>query len=166
MYYIVRTDGGFMPLLIKPEYNELSYMKKLLENRKTMAFCKRIIPFEKSKWDDFFRNAVNADPLDKFCRFIFCRKCNDFTGLCGWKYNEHLSGYEAFFLIENSRRRCHYAHDSLSLLKEAASQLGIGTFYARIAEDNEPALSFCRDSGFERIGTDEGKALFRMNFSA
>lgn len=152
-----------MPLLIKPELGELSYMKKLLGDEKTMRFCGKTVSFPEEEWPAFYREYVEADPLTGMYRLVFCRTCNDFVGIVSYRKNNETDCCDMKILIENSRRRTGYGMDSLRLLQKEAAANGIHSFCTVIDRDN-PASAFLEKAGFVKAEETGAEIIYRSDF--
>ncbi|MBR3348774.1 MAG: GNAT family N-acetyltransferase [Solobacterium sp.] len=138
-----------MPELIKPEMDELSFRKKMLENLHTMNWLGETIPFPKENWKDFYESHVLADPSEKYYRLIYCPGCNDFVGSIGYEFSRETNRYEMELLIDAGRRLCGYGRWALGALKNAAKNAGISSLAVRISKTNT-AYEFLEKYGFSR----------------
>lgn len=147
-----------MPELIKPEMDELSFRKRMLENLHTMNWLGETIPFPKEEWKDFYDSYVLADPSEKYYRLIYCPGCNDFVGAVSYALNSETNRYEMELLIEANRRLCGYGRWALGAIKSIAAKHGLPALWVRISKSNT-AFDFLERYGFERVQEDESTYL-------
>ena len=147
-----------MPELIKPEYSELSYRRKLLSSERTMSWLGKTVEFPKEDWKDVYDRFVEADPSEKYYRLIYCPGCNDFVGSVSYELNQETNRYEMELLIDARRRLCGYGRWALGALKAAAKKSGITELWVRICKSNT-AFEFLERYGFVRAEEDETSYL-------
>ncbi|MBQ7992598.1 MAG: GNAT family N-acetyltransferase [Solobacterium sp.] len=143
-----------MPEFVKPEFSELSYVKKLLENKNTMDWLGQTIPFPREEWQSFYEKYVEADPKDRYFRLIWCPGCGDYVGMISYFHCQKTGNHEMALLIDSARRMCGYGRSGLRELKKAARSTGISTLHARVPK-TDTAWDFLERYDFEREGEDE-----------
>ncbi len=136
-----------MAILIIPEFEELSYRRKMHESSRTMAFMHHTEPFPREKWDAFYRYVTEADPAKECYRMIYCRGCCDIVGEVSYERISDTQSAVCRVLIDASKRNSGYGRSGVSLMEEEAAKHGISEFIFEIAADN-PASGFLEHIGY------------------
>lgn len=152
-----------MARLIVPDLQEMSYRKKLLEHKGTMAFHHGTIPFPKEEWPFFYEEWVHQDEKKRYFAYIYCGKCEDFTGMVSYDYVPEFCGHVIDILIEKSRRRSGYGTSGISLLKEEAKKHQISRFIAPLEKGSE-AAAFFEKNGFHIDYETDHSVVYILDF--
>lgn len=135
-----------MPNYIKPEFEELEYHQKFLNSRKTMSFHHGTIPFEKDKWESFYKEWVDCNPEDRVFRLVFCPGCLDFVGEMAYRKldSETMEGY---FLVKYEHRHEGYGQSILEELVRQGKERHFSYLILHTYADN-PSIPFLIKRGF------------------
>lgn len=90
--------------------------------------------FQKEDWPAFYDHDVEADVKERVYRYIFCPKCNDFTGEVSWQYNQERNRYEIYILVSSSMRLEGYGRKGINLLKQMAAENGIDCCMQKLSQ--------------------------------
>ena len=150
-----------MAYLVKPDLSEMKYRKKLHESPATMSYIGHPESFPKENWQAFYDHDVEADIKERAYRYIFCPKCNDFTGEVSWQFNQERNRYEIHILVSSSMRLEGYGRKGINLLKQLAAENGIDELYAVVAKTN-PATGFFEHLHKEKVEEDQNTATYLL----
>ena len=133
----------------KPEYRDLWFRKKLIEDEQTMSYNHAwggTVAFPEEKWKSWFDHWI-AEPEEKrYYRYIAAVP-GGFVGEIAYHYDEELTGYAANVIIHAEYRGRGYGSRALDILCSAAKENGIAALYDDIACDN-PAVGLFLRHGF------------------
>ena len=93
-----------MAILVKPERKELSFVKKIHENVKTMAFQEHTDTYTEEQLDRLMYK-MNQDDPHFFYRFVYCDGCQDFVSETSWKYDSKLDAYIWNVIVRSDLRK-------------------------------------------------------------
>lgn len=150
-----------MAILVKPERKELSFLKKIHENVKTMAFQGHTDTYTEEQLDGLIHK-MNQDDPHFFYRFVYCDGCQDFVSETSWIFDEEMQAYIFSVIVRSDLREAGYGHESLRLMKEEAKKYGIHAFVSEIHDRNDIGEKFLIQEGFQCIYRENNQKRYRL----
>lgn len=135
--------------LVQPQLEELKYRKKLLKDKKTMAFNKSnggIVDFNEKIWKPWYELWMNDEK--HYFAYIYDETLNKYIGEVSYYFEEEYQEYVLNIIVEYSYRHLGKGKEALQLLCKQAKENGL-RFLCDDIENNNPAKKLFLELGFK-----------------
>lgn len=135
--------------LAKPKYEELSFRQVLLADAETMSYNAKwggTIAFSPDRWDNWYAVWVEH-PDRRFYRYLYSLEDAAFVGEAAFHFDNDFQCYICSIIVKNCYRRRGLGRAGLTLLLDAAKNMGVSVIYDNIAVGNG-AIRLFRQCGF------------------
>ncbi|MBS6797330.1 MAG: GNAT family N-acetyltransferase [Coprobacillus sp.] len=147
--------------LVQPQLEELKYRKKLLKDKKTMAFNKSnggIVDFNEKIWKPWY--ALWMNDSKHYYAYIYDETLNKYIGEVSYHFEEEYQEYVLNIIIEYQYRCLGKGKTALELLCKHAKENGL-RFLCDDIENNNPAKKLFLDLGFKEVWSRENITMLR-----
>lgn len=151
-----------MLTLYKPEYEDLWFRQKMLEDEETMSYNHAwggTIPWPEEKWKDWYACWITNREDRRYYRYLKDGE-GRFVGEIAYHFDPELRHQTASVIIYSLHRGNGYGAEALELLCAEAKRNGISVMYDDIAADN-PAIRLFLKHGFTEEYRTEEKVILR-----
>ena len=155
-----------------PEFNELWYRKKLMEDAHTMSYNKGYpafegynsetgcIAFPESEWEEWYQYFVGREPK-RFYAYIVRKTDNVFIGEVNLHESSENAWHEMGIVIEAKYRGKGYAADALKqLIDYGMEQMKVKAIHNVFEEEREAAIRTHLAAGFLEYARQDGMVEF------
>ena len=150
-------------IYIVPKKEELGFRKQLVEDPKTMAYNKNIVPFPKEKWDSWFDKWIGKKDPNYYYAYIFDKDINSYVGEIAYRKETDMNVVTLNIIIDYKYRGKGYGKEGLKGLVITAFKNGWNEVRDLIAEDNYGSQKLFSDFGFQIVNPSiDGGVDFRM----
>ena len=149
----------------RPEPAELAFRQALLADAATMSYNHAwggTVPFPPERWPAWYARWVDADPRERFYRYIRCAETGRFVGEAAYHVEPETGLVLANVIVAAPLRGRGFGGAALERLCACASARGIPAMCDRIALDN-PAVALFLAHGFVEVSRDAEAVLLRRN---
>ncbi|WP_051931602.1 GNAT family N-acetyltransferase [Clostridium sp. KNHs214] len=152
---------GNLIYIKKPQFYELTYVKKLWANEETMKDVGGALDFSKEKWDSWYKKMVEPGDGRNFYCLIYNNEHQSVGEVSFHRYDEINKTAEFNIKIESKYRGRGYANEAMKLmLKYYFYEFGGEVMLDEVINVNgQQAL---KKFGFEVISSAEESISFRM----
>lgn len=150
-----------MPEYIKPELDELSFMKKLLSKKRTMNFGTGTVDFDESVWNDWYERWVRCEPADRYFRLIYCNGCGYYVGETGYERANDGSAM-IHLIIDADNRESGYGSAGLKHIASIALENGMDTLSVRMHQSS-PYFRYMIKRGFKIAAREDEFILLKAD---
>lgn len=151
-----------MLTVYEPEYRDLWFRRKMLEDEATMAYNHAwggTIPFPEEKWRPWYDHWIVHPEGKRYYRYLMDQD-GRFVGEIAYHYDAEYDGYVADVIVFSEFRNRGIGSEGLELLCTAARENGIECIYDDIACDN-PAIHMFLGLGFVEENRTEDKIILK-----
>ena len=147
--------------LVQPQITDLKYRKKLLKDKKTMAFNKingGTVDFNEKIWKSWYQLWMND--TKHYYSYVYDDEIKKYIGEVSYYFEEEYREYVLNIIIEYPYRHFGKGKVALELLCEQAKESGL-RFLCDDIETNNPAKKLFLDLGFKEVWARENITMLK-----
>lgn len=151
VYNRIRWRGKYMLVLVQPELKELHYRKKLLSDKKTMAFNKDnggTVDFHEKLWVRWYDLWMNHPQY--YYAYLYDEQLQCYIGEVSYYFEEDYQEYVLNIIIEERYRHLGKGKEALLLLCQKAKENGL-RFLCDDIDSRNPAIDLFKKAGFKEV---------------
>ena len=147
--------------LVQPQITDLKYRKKLLKDKKTMAFNKingGTVDFNEKIWKSWYQLWMND--TKHYYSYVYDDEIKKYIGEVSYYFEEEYREYVLNIIIEYPYRHLGKGKVALELLCKQAKDNGL-RFLCDDIETNNPAKKHFLDLGFKEVWARENITMLK-----
>ena len=148
--------------LVQPQITDLKYRKKLLKDKKTMAFNKingGTVDFNEKIWKSWYQLWMND--TKHYYAYVYDDEIKKYIGEVSYYFEEEYREYVLNIIIEYPYRHLGKGKVALELLCKQAKDNGL-RFLCDDIETNNPAKKLFLDLGFKEVWARENITMLKI----